>query len=878
VAHKTLPLVAVLVLAVGVRPAPTSGAEPLPPRAVARLGSYQFYHGPGIRCAVLSPDGTRAASAAALPSYFRHVPAEDRNAYETSVVVWDAATGERVRELRLPHGPAVCLAFSADGKRLAAAYWPSVAVFDVATGKLLRELGKLEGSALHLQFSAGGKQLLVSEHMGRLTSWDVESSKRLRDWRRPTGAPDPVKPGEILRDAVPSPDGKFLAWRLWPAPDYGKVAPGFFPPPLRVAGPTILVVSDAVTEACLYRRVFKEGSLDSLTFSHDGRRFMTAAPEPAVWDAATGKELFSLDAPEAHRAALSPGGRHAVVAGGESRVWLWDLDTRKPSLELCTGLAYMNSDILEGRQSFSADGKSLLLATDSTLRVFDTTTGKERGTAAHRTHVVPRFSADGRTLFTSCDEARCGWSLVPGKEPALLSREPRHAWEGICGNQALAHSADGRLFADRRKDRIRARESATGRAVCQVECPPWAFFGLFSPDAARLLLWHPRADGHSWETAGLYDARTGRKSGEIKVADRAGYPAFSPDGRLVAWAEQGHAVRLHDAATGKLVRTLRSSQPLPEAECNDASLLFSPDGELLFVTSYRYELFAAPEDVEKWAALPTRVFHVHGGKEIVRCHINAARASRSGKLSCGACSPDGRLLAAAEEQSGIIRLVEIASGQVRAELSGHRHGVRGLAFSPDGKTLASGGEDSVAYLWDVTGARAAAGPAGERELAGWWADLAAEDARRAGAALASLVRTPGPSVAFLKSKLRPAEAPDEKRLARLLADLDANEFAAREAASHDLARLGEQAEAALRRALKGSPSPEVTRRIKELLDKVERGPLAPETLRALRAVEALEQVGTPEARRCLEALAKGAPEDRQTRDAKAALGRLGSRR
>jgi hypothetical protein len=69
----------------------------------------------------------------------------------------------------------------------------------------------------------------------------------------------------------------------------------------------------------------------------------------------------------------------------------------------------------------------------------------------------------------------------------------------------------------------------------------------------------------------------------------------------------------------------------------------------------------------------------------------------------------------------------------------------------------------------------------------------------------------------------------------------------------------------------------VRRRAEGLLAKL-RGPAeGPEVLRALRAVEALELAGTAEARRLLAALAKGSAYDRQTREAEAALRRLGGR-
>ena len=162
-----------------------------------------------------------------------------------------------------------------------------------------------------------------------------------------------------------------------------------------------------------------------------------------------------------------------------------------------------------------------------------------------------------------------------------------------------------------------------------------------------------------------------------------------------------------------------------------------------------------------------------------------------------------------------------------------------------------------------------------KDLDACWEALSGADAVRAGDALAVLIGTPERSVPFLKERLRPVEAVDKKQVAELIADLDADAFEKREAASHALAQFGETAETALRQALQAKPSPEAKRRLNELLDKLDSRTLSPETLRAVRAVEALEHIGTPEARQLLKALADGAPDARLTRDAKASLQRLG---
>jgi hypothetical protein len=113
-------------------------------------------------------------------------------------------------------------------------------------------------------------------------------------------------------------------------------------------------------------------------------------------------------------------------------------------------------------------------------------------------------------------------------------------------------------------------------------------------------------------------------------------------------------------------------------------------------------------------------------------------------------------------------------------------------------------------------------------------------------------------------------------LEQFLADLDSDRFAVRQRAGEELEKFGELAGPAFEKVLAGRPSAEVRRQVEKLAARC--APAGtPERLRALRAVEVLEYVGTAEARRLLETLAEGAPEARLTREAKASLERLSRR-
>lgn len=153
-----------------------------------------------------------------------------------------------------------------------------------------------------------------------------------------------------------------------------------------------------------------------------------------------------------------------------------------------------------------------------------------------------------------------------------------------------------------------------------------------------------------------------------------------------------------------------------------------------------------------------------------------------------------------------------------------------------------------------------------------WTHLASSDAREAHRAIWALAASPNEALPFLRQHLQPAPEVPAERIRQLLVDLDGPQFKEREAASRTLAELGEQAEESLTIALKGGPSAELRSRIEALLAQPRPRP-KPEMLRALRALEILDQIGTPEAQAVLHKLARGGPKARLTLEAKASLDR-----
>ncbi|MBX9580591.1 MAG: hypothetical protein K2X87_09815, partial [Gemmataceae bacterium] len=675
--RSLLPAVVPLLAVAGWPPAVVRADDPLPPGAVARLGTLDLCP-LGAKDFHFAADGKTFHAAVAGPA----------------IIHWDAATGRRLRVVPLPgleaswpwaspdgatavveqdggvrHVIDVATGrtrfvlpdwvtlwdrgepFSPDGRSLAA-FGPAlrVHVWDTTTGQE-RVIEPPAQRMAFLRFAPDGDRL-VTMGIGGLACWEIPSGKPL--WAaEPTGKLYP----EFARF---SPDGRLLAVRSrepragsWYAildMATGKPAEGVTPP------------ASSPFEVPAFR-----------AFTRDGRSALVQTqkgPQPVVseWDLGGGK--FGREWPGRRVGLLDPAGRTALGTDG-GRLQRWDLATGK---DLFPDAAERGHTDRVTEVAFDPTGRRVFTAAaDGTIRVWDPTAGR-----LVKTHPFPHPEP--------ADPA--------GRGPAILARPG--------GGLLLHRNLPGKDVPELVFD---ATDPDTGRVGQTVRIPMPQADERYNTTSR----FHLTADGRTlWLVTGkkgrgfsgppdyrselrAWDAVTGvpRASREFKPPGYGAGGTLTDDGRVLCDGQY-----LYDAGAGNALLKLTVPGAAPYMDP-----AFSRDGRFVALRVQTTPGLAKLLGVQVW--------DVPSGRPVARVVVGADRM---------ALTPDGRFLVTLDA-TGVSAWDVVGGRQVvhhkanpRALQYEGRPYTTALAVAPDGRTAATGRADGTGLVWDLAAAYRAAAP------------------------------------------------------------------------------------------------------------------------------------------------------------------------
>jgi WD40 repeat protein len=363
-------------------------------------------------------------------------------------------------------------------------------------------------------------------------------------------------------------------------------------------------------------------------------------------------------------------GKTLVTGGTPNELRVWDPRTKK----LLRRHALPGVHVWSARSP--ADGKSVVvLSSDGVVHVV----GREEGKVTRRIAVDGArlgcfaLSADGKTLAAGTDKGELFlWALATGERLPFKATHPKLkpvAQPGVLVLPAphppwithVAFAPDGKTVAScAHGDVVRAWDVQTGKEAWHLD-PKETRDGpfAFSPDGKLVAVVSPRPRGgprNGQAGVTLWEVASRKPALELEGLGGAYHLTFSPDGRHVA-AGVGDC-RVWDVRTGRLRFRAAMSSSISE-------LAFSRDGKLLACAGCGLSLW----DVEAGRELPRGVGH-------------------TGVITGVAVSRDGKTVATAGAE-GAVRVWDAATGEQRRVLSGHTSGPAGVALSSDGTALAA---------------------------------------------------------------------------------------------------------------------------------------------------------------------------------------------
>ncbi len=554
-----------------------------------------------------------------------------------TIQLWDLVTRSHLAALEAHAAAVNSIAFSPDGGRLASGGADkSAKIWDVATRTVLAQFTHHSAAVTSVAWSPDGKLLAVGTDGASSKLWDIEAGRELRSFEMADRA---------AKFVAVSPDGKWLAiggngpvLRLW---DLATLQPG----------------PEFYHEA---------GHVMGMAFSPDSKTIAASRSDGIVlWDIAAHGVVGKLREHdrEVQPVLFSRDGKLLVSGSEDTTVRVWDLGSRQV-VRIFKGHKNGVSSL-----AFSLDGRTLLSSSsDGTVKLWDLSKREEPGVLRGHTDAVycVAFAPDDRLLASAGYDGTVQlWDVSSGTNLATLTGHTARV-------TGVGFSIDGGTLVSCSLDQtIRLWNVATRELLATCSAGKRLSCLSVSPDGRTLACgtgWWDESDATSEVL--FWDLATRRRlTNEVHIHAMTQTLGFSPDAKTLAIGTGDSSLEFLDVASKRSI--FASTNLGPE-------VVWSPHGD---------RLFTEDEDPDHVAALDLATLSNSGHLQIP-----------GGGARSMAISPDGRTLAIFYATAKI-KLCDVASGREVATLEGHGSFGFGLAFSHDGRTLASGSNDRTVRLW-----------------------------------------------------------------------------------------------------------------------------------------------------------------------------------